>query len=189
MLENYMQQGWVVPDLDAAMKKWTALGAGPFFITRSEMLPEREWRGRTGRDHFIAAHTFLGSAQIELIQPTTTEPSIFRELMDVRGETLHHIQPNCGPLDADGFDERARNYRNLGYERVFAMTLPGVARIEYYDARKALGIFIELAERPQFMHQIGLGIYKAHLEWDRKTDAVRENTLARIADEVGRTGR
>ena len=178
-LNNYMQSSWVVHDIDDAIRRWTKLGAGPFFMTASEKLPERTYRGEIGRDHFIAAHAFLGQAQIELIQPTTQDPSIFREVLDRKGEALHHVQLNCGVLNAAEFDERAQRHREMGLELVHSMTIPNVARIVYFDALDQMGCFVELAERPPFLHENTLKMYEAHLHWDG-TDPIRENAFATL---------
>ena len=168
-LRNYTQSAWVVHDIEDAIKRWKALGAGPFFMTNSDDLPDREYRGQKGRDNFVAAHAFLGQAQIELIQPTTDEPSIFREVLDRKGEVLHHMQHNCGALDAAGFDARAQKYRDMGLEMVHLLVVPNVARIVFFDAQRLMGFYIELAERPSFVLQNTLKMYEAHLaEEDRK---------------------
>lgn len=180
MLKNYTQVAWVVPDLDRSMKRWTALGAGPFFLTDSKLLPEREYRGVRGFDHFLTAHTFLGTTQIELIQPTTDDPSIFREVLDERGECIHHYQPNCRVIDAAAFDADAKAYQDQGFELVQSMYVPGVGRIVYFDGRHAMGVYFELAERAPQFYQNSVNMYEAHVGWDG-TDPIRTNKMMAIA--------
>lgn len=178
-LDNYMQTGWVVRDLDDAIKHWRVLGAGPFFITRPENLPDREYRGQKGRDNSITAHAFLGMEQIELMQPLSEDPSLLREVLDTKGEGLHHVQPNAGVLDAAGFESRAEKYRGMGLEVVQSMNLTSEARVVFFDALKPMGIFIELVQRPPVVHQATLDMYEAHLGWDG-TNPVRENPLVAL---------
>lgn len=178
-LDNYMQTGWVVKDLDNAIKYWRVLGAGPFFVTKPENLPEREYRGQMGRDQVLTAHAFLGTEQIELMQPLTDDPSLFREVLDPKGEGLHHIQPNAGVLDKAGFEARAEKYRETGLEIVQSMSLTSDARVVFFDALKQMGIFIELVQRPPLVHQITVDMHEAHLGWDG-TNPIRENPLVSL---------
>lgn len=180
MLKNYTQVAWVVYDLDRSIKRWTALGAGPFFETDPKLLPEREYRGVKGRDHIRTALTFLGTTQIELIQPTDNEPSFFREVLDKRGECVHHYQPNCRIIDAATFEADAKTYRDQGFEIAQSMVVPGMGRIVYFDALESMGVFFELAERPPQFYQNSVDMYEAHVGWDGK-DPIRTNKMMTIA--------
>jgi hypothetical protein len=183
MVISYTQVAWVVHDLNRSISRWIALGAGPFFVTESSVLPEREYRGDRGYDHFTAAHTFLSTTQIELIQPTTGHPSIFREVLDQKGECIHHYQPKCRVIDSDTFDSDSQVYREQGFELVQSMKIAGVGRIVFFDAVKDMGVYIELAERSEDLYQNSMDMYEAHVGWNG-VNPIRQNKMMDIAAKV-----
>ena len=86
---------YVTTDLTRAIERWAQdLGAGPFFtLTIPANFGTRTYRGRPAEDSFIAALGFCGSTLVEFVQPLNDRPSVFREVLDERGDlAAHHIR-------------------------------------------------------------------------------------------------
>jgi len=62
-----VQQGYVVPDLQAAMQHWLARGIGPFFFEELRGYPGL-YRGRETQFDLDAAFAYSGDQQIEVTQ-------------------------------------------------------------------------------------------------------------------------
>jgi catechol 2,3-dioxygenase-like lactoylglutathione lyase family enzyme len=76
------QLGYVVPDLDAALREWTrARGVGPFFVTEPMRFPEFKFRGRPSDPLAVLAIAYCGATQIELIEQRNEAASGYREFL------------------------------------------------------------------------------------------------------------
>jgi hypothetical protein len=162
---------YVTHDLDRAIQTWIdGVGAGPFFsMALSAEFGERQYRGAKARDSFKVAMGFSGATLIEFIQPTNDAPSVFREVLDAKGDTaMHHIMPNIRPMTAEDYDALRDRYLALGYVAAVDMVLPGLGRSIMFDARDQLGVFVELLENSPAMY-VGLeNMHAAHVGWDGK---------------------
>ena len=58
-----VQQGYVVPDIQAAMRHWIARGIGPFFI-EEHIRPKGEYDGGSIRPDLSAAFAYSGDQQV-----------------------------------------------------------------------------------------------------------------------------
>ena len=88
------QNGYVVPDLDAAMKHWVdVLGVGPWFDMGVPDFEDMTYRGKPTDPKVRIALANSGDLQIELIEPLDKEPSCYREFLDAtRGKGgLQHV--------------------------------------------------------------------------------------------------
>ncbi|MFN6979945.1 MAG: VOC family protein, partial [Gemmobacter sp.] len=87
-----MQLGYVVPDLDAALRHWSGtLGVGPFFVTAAVPYAELTFRGAP-----VAAETRVALAshrgmQIELIAQVAGGRTVFSDFLARRGGGMHHV--------------------------------------------------------------------------------------------------
>lgn len=85
------QLGYVVEDLDAALRAWSgALGVGPWTIFRNVTL-QCLYRGEASAPRIDVALSYRGALQIELIQQTNDVPSPYRDFIERRQFGLHHI--------------------------------------------------------------------------------------------------
>ena len=86
------QNGYVVRDLDAALKHWTTvLGIGPFFRIDRVRAEDFLYRGKPSTGEFALALGNSGDLQIELIQALDHEPSMVRDFLEAGHEGLHHV--------------------------------------------------------------------------------------------------
>jgi hypothetical protein len=87
---NFVQNAWVVPDLEQAIEKWVAMGVGPFYVLGRDY-PDAIYRGQSVPLSFRAGLAQAGAIQIELIQQTSPGPSAYRDVV-AEGETgFHHV--------------------------------------------------------------------------------------------------
>lgn len=167
-MDDYTQMAFVTHDIAAAIRSWHAIGAGPFYnvdlsAIDKELITDRTYRGEPAKDTFKAAIGFLGTTQIELVEPTNDEPSVFREVLGEKGEVLHHMQAKVSVVTPAMFDELSRSYQALGMEQVSLMTTPSGARAAFYDARDTLGCFLEIAEKGEQTFACVKIMHQAHL--------------------------
>ncbi|MET0988461.1 MAG: VOC family protein [Steroidobacteraceae bacterium] len=101
-----VQTAYVVPDMEVAIQRWTAVGVGPFFVMREMLIPARY----CGTRHDIvlsAAFGYSGSMMYELVQQHNDAPSAYRDFLAQRPEGgFHHLGYYCDSFDA--VFERAR---------------------------------------------------------------------------------
>jgi hypothetical protein len=166
---SVMQLCYVTHDLNRAIELWRdALGAGPFFtLVVPPDVGDRVYRGQPAQDSFKAALGFCGDTLIEFVEPINEAPSIWREILDTRGDmAVHHVMPNMRPLSALEYDQARDRYIARGYEPVLVMAMPGIGRCTLFDARQTLGSFVELMESSEAMHGGLSAMRRAHATWD-----------------------
>src|SRR5688572_13724107 len=87
------QIGFVVRDIDAALKYWTeVLGVGPFFVFRDLQLESYLYMGKPSPPP--SCHIALGNSgdlQVELIEQVGDEPSVYKDFLDAGKEGMHHV--------------------------------------------------------------------------------------------------
>jgi methylmalonyl-CoA/ethylmalonyl-CoA epimerase len=99
-LANLIQIGVVVKDMDQAIKRFSALGIGPFYTKMPPSNAKSLFRGRP----FVAAERVkimaaqLGNTELELVQPLEGESS-HREYLEAKGEGIQHLGFAVGDLD------------------------------------------------------------------------------------------
>lgn len=171
-VEPFTQFCYVARDFEVAIDKWVLAGAGPFFELDLSGLTDRDYRGTVARDTVRLGFGFLGTSQVEIVQPTNDAPSIYREVLDTRGEVLHHIQPKMRPISAELFDAESARYESMGLKLAYSLTAPGVGRVAFFDGTEKLGFFIELVERSEEWCAKYAWMYEEHLNWNGK-DPIR----------------
>jgi hypothetical protein len=161
-----VQQGYVVPDVDAAMKHWTARGVGPFFLNDIKGFPGT-YGDRPIASDMKAGFAYCGDQQIEVIEPTGKDPTIYRDYLKDHPEGgLQHLAYWVDNVDAK-LAELRNNKLNFKVCQRY-----GDAHA-YIDSEEVPGVMIQLMARSDFYDQF-FGIIKAAAdEWDGKTDPVR----------------
>jgi methylmalonyl-CoA/ethylmalonyl-CoA epimerase len=173
MTPNYgtiMQTGFVVRDIERAMRHWTqTLGVGPFWITERVAFKEITYRGAPANLEMAVAVAFSGGLQIELIQTLNDAPSIYRDHLITYGEGLQHL----GIL-TDDYDAAVQKARADGRAVVQAGTISSGLRFAYIDTAGPLpGTMIELIEQTPGMQKFLARLAETARTWDG-TDAIRK---------------
>jgi hypothetical protein len=136
------QLGYVVRDVEAAMKYWIEVnGVGPFFYIEKVPLASFSYKGQSSKLEMSIALAFSGGAQVELIQQRNDAPSLYKDYIDAGQEGLQHIA--YWPEDYQGA-QRAAEAQGLkiGQEGDIA----GRGGFIYYQTAGHHGTCIEFAE-------------------------------------------
>jgi hypothetical protein len=151
----------VVHDVEAHVDAWVrTFGAGPFFRATFQ-IDGHTYRGQPHRVNVHVAVGCIGSTIIELTQPADDAPSPFREVLECRGEGLHHYW-----IQAPSFDEEIARLGRGGCEYVSGGPLPRIGRAALIDTTRTLGCFTELIELNGLGWSLLDQIQVAHLGWD-----------------------
>jgi hypothetical protein len=93
LLEKKADQfGYVVPDLEQAIKGWIDQGVGPWFTAGPVVVTDYKYLERPSRPLLIFGFCQVGGVQLELIQPLDDEPSSYRAFLAAGRSGFHH----CG---------------------------------------------------------------------------------------------
>lgn len=162
-----VQQGYVVPDIDAAMAHWIARGVGPFFI---EHLVDFDGviDGEPRKLELKAAFAYSGDQQIEVIQPLGDVPCIYEEYLAGHPDGgLQHLA-----VWVDSIDGKMAELKEQGHDYVVRQTYgDGHA---YIDSKDKPGTMIQLMARGPIIERLFEIIKDGAETWDGKTDPVRK---------------
>lgn len=162
-----VQQGYVVPDIQAAMRHWIARGVGPFFIEHLREYPGVHGGAEATFD-LDAAFAFSGGQQIEVIQPLGTSPSIYRSYLESHpGGGLQHLAVWVDDI-AEKLDALA-----AGGHRYEVVQSYG-DRHAYLDSVESPGVMVQLMSRNPTNVELFRVIEEASRSWDGVTRPVRE---------------
>jgi hypothetical protein len=137
------QNGYVVRDIEGAMKHWTeTLGVGPFFYFERVPIDDFSYHGEPSPLDMSVALANSGALQIELIQQNNDAPSMYREFLQAGHEGLQHVAYWTRTFDGDLERVLAAGYR-IGQS--------GCAggpdgRFVYFETQSHPGTVIELSE-------------------------------------------
>ncbi len=86
------QFGYVVPDLEQAIKGWIDQGVGPWLTVGPVVVTDNKYLERPSRPLLIFGFCQIGGVQLELIQPLDDEPSSWRAFLAAGRSGFQH----CG---------------------------------------------------------------------------------------------
>ncbi|MDZ5455124.1 MULTISPECIES: VOC family protein [Azohydromonas] len=157
---------YVVHDVERAAREWARnVGAGPFYLIEPHDRA-RLYRGQPCRDPHRVALGSLGTTVVEFIEPLDDTPSIWREILDVKGETVHHVFPDIRLMPPGEYDRRFAAHRAAGLEVVLTGEVEGIGRHAFFDALASMGCFIELLDVGERLWQFTLAQYREHQRFD-----------------------
>lgn len=156
-----MQLCQVTRDRDRSIASWIELqGAGPFFVAHFR-LEGHHHRGRPVTAESRIGLGFCGALLIEIAQPLGPGPSIFHEVLETRGEALHHVWKASRSFDAE-----VERYAARGCPVVAGGPIPGMGRQVFVDTTERCGVFTELLELDDWVYQALEIMRSAHERWD-----------------------
>ncbi len=171
------QMGYVVRDLEAAMKHWTqTLRIGPFFHLPETQLIDFRYRGEPSDLRMGAAFAQCGAVQIELIQQLNDAPSMYRDFLAAGHEGLQHIAFWVGE---DEFDERLARAKAAG----FTVAMSGASvepkgRLVYFEQEGHPGTVVELSCLTPAKQKVFGMVADAAVNWDGR-DPIRRLDIHR----------
>jgi hypothetical protein len=135
------QNGYVVRDIEAAMRHWTqVLGVGPFSYLPHRRPEDFVYRGRPSTPECSIAIAFAGDLQIELIQVHSDTPNLWQDFLDAGREGLQHVS-----AWTDDFDAAFDRIIAAGHCCAQQGTIGGGIRFAYFDTEAHPGTVFELS--------------------------------------------
>jgi hypothetical protein len=162
------QAAYVVDDIDAAIDGWGKVAnIGPFFVMRDAHPDTFVYRGERA-DDFRSNLAFVqsGPIQIELIEPVSSGPNLYRDFAPAGADAYHHQAYWHADLEA----ETAR-FTELGVERI-AYGTAGSMHFSYFDTTNLIGCITEVLQHDEGMAAFMQSFADAATDWDG-TDPVR----------------
>ena len=96
------QAGYVVPDIEQAMKYWSeVLGVGPWFYAPQVPVVNFKYRGEISAPITSVALANSGPLQIELIQQRNSAPTMYQDFVKTSTMGLQHLAYWTTTYDAD----------------------------------------------------------------------------------------
>lgn len=137
------QNGYVVRDIESAMRHWVdVIGVGPWYWIRKVELDWFRHRGEDSSPDISIALANSGPLQIELIEQRNDAPSMYREFLDAGHEGLQHVafwtteyRTLYDGLVADGY--RVGHEGQIGGED---------GRFAYFDSKGHPGSVVEISD-------------------------------------------
>jgi len=163
------QNGYVVRDIDAAMRFWIEkLRVGPFFYVPSVKIDWFRYRGMDSPLEMSVALANSGDLQIELIQQRNNAPSMYLDFLARHGEGLQHM--SYWSMDYQALYDRAVAAGCLvGHEGQIGGPK---GRFAYFDTSGHAGTVIEISDISGSKGRFFERVKVAALDWDG-SDPVR----------------
>lgn len=160
---NVRQNGYVVHDIDAALKHWTeVLGVGPFYYIDRVPIDYFTHRGVPSDVELSIALGNSGDLQIELIQQRNDAPSMYKEFLDAGNEGLQHMAYWTKNYQ-DDYDRLIKQGYKVGHEGQIGGEQ---GRFVYFDTQAHSGTVVELSDISGAKGSFFEHIRKAADHWD-----------------------
>ncbi len=156
------QLGYVVHDIEKAMRHWTSnLGIGPFVYFPSASMSDFKYRGESHDIELSIALANDGDIQVELIQQRNDVSSLYRDDLKRYGEVLHHTS-----AWTTNFDDDMKRILAAGHQPIQEARI-GNNRLAYFECgpgypSTTMEIY-DISGHPAVFHE---RIRQAALNWD-----------------------
>jgi len=166
---NVCQNGYVVRDIEAALKHWTeVMGVGPFYYIDRVKCDWFTYRGEPSPVEMSIALGNTGDLQIELIQQRNDAPSMYMDFLNAGREGLQHMSWWTTDYQAQ-YDRALAAGFKVGHEGQIGGPQ---GRFVYFDTETHPGTVIEMSDISGAKGKFFEHIRKAAIGWDG-TDPVR----------------
>jgi Glyoxalase/Bleomycin resistance protein/Dioxygenase superfamily len=136
------QNGYVVEDVEAAMRYWSeTLGVGPFYYAPRVPVKNFRYRGEPQAIEVSVALANSGPLQIELVQQRNDVPSMYKAFRDAGHVGLQHIA-----YWTESFDQDIARLTAQGLKVAMSGEVGEHGRYAYFDTEFHPGSVIELSE-------------------------------------------
>lgn len=157
-----MQLGFVVPDLERAIRHWHEnVGLGPFFVLEHVQFAATWYRGRPASVDMSVALAQWGAVQVELIQQFNDVPSIYSDFAGRPQGGLQHVGVMTDSVERDL--ERLRERSIVPVQ--WGSTANGI-RFAYVATDHHPGGMIELIEHGPAIDGFFAMVREAAVDWD-----------------------
>ncbi|MDZ4382602.1 MAG: VOC family protein [Parvibaculum sp.] len=166
---NVCQNGYVVRDIEAALKHWTeVMGVGPFYYIDRVKCDWFTYKGEPSPVEMSIALGNTGDLQIELIQQRNDAPSMYMDFLNAGREGLQHMSWWTTDYQAQ-YDRAIAAGFKVGHEGQIGGPQ---GRFVYFDTETHPGTVIEMSDISGAKGKFFEHIRKAAIGWDG-TDPVR----------------
>ena len=166
-----VQQGYVVPDVEAAMQHWLARGVGPFVFVDITDFPG-VYRDQPISAAMQAGFAYSGEQQIEVITPSPDHPSIYSDFLAHTPQGgLQHLAYWVDDIDAKLKQLSDQDVRHTVWQRYGAP--PDYQAHAYIDLDDQPGIMVQLMARSDFYDLLFGQLHEAAAAWDGQSDPIR----------------
>jgi Glyoxalase/Bleomycin resistance protein/Dioxygenase superfamily len=164
------QVGYVVRDIETAMKEWAALGVGPWFYKKDAGSTEFRYYGRESPPPKVSiALANSGELQLELVQQVDDAPSLYLDTLARNGEGAQHI----AYWSPDRYDIMCRKLLEAGYLEGQAGRMgPMRGRYAYFVKPDFPSTMLEISETTGGKAEYFDEVRRAAQGWDGK-DPIR----------------
>lgn len=162
------QNGYVVRDLDAAVRYWIdVLGVGPFYMLPPITFESYRYRGIASHPELRVAVANSGHLQIELIEQVNDAPSFYRDFLENVGAGLQHLS-----VWSTSYDEDTARILRFGGQTIQDGVLTGGIRFAYYGTDPFGGGVMEVLDTLPHLTTMFSLVREAASNWDG-TDPIR----------------
>jgi hypothetical protein len=164
------QNGYVVNDLDAAIRHWTTVvGVGPFYLLDHVPMDYFIYQGEPSAPDLNIALANSGDVQIELIHQLNDAPSPWRDYALAKGAGLHHVSGWTQTYDSD-----LKKLDEMGLVPTCEGSIAGAARFAYFLANNLDGTAMEIGDLASTeFQQLFEHIHRSASTWNGD-DPIRE---------------
>jgi len=162
------QLGFVVDDIDAAMRHWAeVLQVGPWFLADRVPVQEFRYQGKPSPIEVSVALANSGPLQVELIQQRNDAPSMYHDFRAAGRTGLQHVA-----YWTEDFDAALARATAHGLKVAMSGRVGERGRYVYFDAEAHPGSVVELSEVAGPKGTLFRLIREASASWDG-SDPVR----------------
>ena len=162
------QNGYVVQDIEAAMRHWIeVIGVGPWFYVERAPIEDFRYQGEPSPVDVSIALANSGALQIELIQQRNDAPSMYRDFLAAGHEGLQHVA-----YWTRTFDDDLHRILDAGYVIGQSGHVGTPGRFIYFQTEAHPGTVVELSEISGPKGRMFERIAEAAHNWDG-TDPIR----------------
>ena len=156
------QNGYVVRDIEAAMRHWIdVLGVGPWYYVEHAPIEDFRYKGDPSPVHVSIALANSGRLQIELIQQRNDAPSMYRDFLQAGNEGLQHVAYWTKTFEAD-----LARALDAGYEIGQSGHVGSPGRFAYLATQGHPGTVVELSDNSGPKGRMFERIAVAAQHWD-----------------------
>jgi hypothetical protein len=156
------QNGYVVRDIEAALKHWTeVIGVGPFWYFERVPIEAFSYHGEPSPLEVSIALANSGQLQIELIQQRNDAPSMYRDFLAAGQEGLQHVAYWTESFDAD-----LARVTDAGFRVGQSGQVGADGRFVYFETDAHPGSVVELSEISGEKGRFFSHIAEAAASWD-----------------------
>jgi catechol 2,3-dioxygenase-like lactoylglutathione lyase family enzyme len=143
--KKMVQVAVIVKDAEETAKKWADLlgvEVPKAVVSEPATTAKTMYRGKPTEARVKMVFFELDNLSLELLEPVGG-PSVWREVLDEKGECVHHIA-----FKVEGMDEHIVNIEKKGMSltQLGRWTEGSGGRYAYFDSEEELGVILELLE-------------------------------------------